>query len=149
LNALALARFKQPDLRALTLAVYAGTLARDGLARFAEDVQAAAASGDEIARAILDEGCCALARMVQVVAQKLGLAAPLVSGIGGVWRGALARELFGAHLRIVMPAAQIIKPLLGPAAGALLLAYRAVQIELNHALLAGWEKQGGNELGRY
>lgn len=130
--------FKAKDLRALAHQVYAEELSRDRFATFAPEVERAAAAGDKIALAIVEQGVAALSDLAIAVARKLKLEETdtTVSHVGGVFRSALVREAFAINVRSRMKNARVINPRFSPAIGALLLAYKTMGIGCDEKLLA-------------
>jgi len=102
------------------------------IARLAPLCGAAAATGDAVAGAILEEAAAELALAAATVAGELGLgsgsgeAAPVgfeVVTSGGLWTGLTGlRERFSGGLRRLAPAASVIDPRHTPVQGAALLA---------------------------
>ena len=89
-------------------------------------VDAAAGEGDELATQILLDAARAQAGYASAVRGQLFAEgeAVVVAYIGGVWRSDMLRERFTALMELT-GGVRVTAPLLGPAAGALLDAYRA------------------------
>lgn len=104
---------------------YAPEYPRSRVATYATLVDQAAREGDGEAIAVLREASGALAGFVTAIDQQLfaPLDEPRVSFIGGVFRSALLLERF-SELVLHRPAAVLCPPVHGPAAGALIEAYR-------------------------
>ncbi len=98
---------------------------RDRIASFSRHVDEAAQAGDRVAREILRAGAAELADLASRVRRLVFKPRDhvLVSYIGGVWKSKLVRERFR---KLVQQQADntVHPPALGPAAGALLAAYR-------------------------
>jgi len=101
---------------------------RPRIAEFSILVNAAATSGDEIARTILDEAAQQLALIADAVRKQLfGLGEEvLVAYVGGVFRSTILLDRFRALLEGA--GNRVLAPIYGPAAGALLEAYRAAGV---------------------
>ena len=117
--------FGVDDLRPLPMVMYNGHLTRDGIAAAAREVIAAWQSGDAVATWVVTHGLDALARRVQSVASRLAMPEPLVCLSGGVFRSRPYADAFVSAVRELVPQAEVQPAQLGPAAGAVLLAYRA------------------------
>lgn len=114
----ACAFFGRPSLRATARAVYAGEIDRARVAAFARD-----ALGFESLQPVAARGA---QRLSALVAAAVGDGAPaLVALSGGMFAGDVYRARVAAAILARIPAAQIVRPLRDPCAGALLLAYRA------------------------
>ena len=98
---------------------------RARIASFAKLVDEAARNGDAIARDILHAGAQALATFVAAVRRQLFQRGEhtRVSYIGGVFESAMLRERF-AMLVELESSCRLEAPAYGPAAGALIEAYR-------------------------
>lgn len=99
------------------------------IASMSKLVDEAARDGDEVARKILESEAQALAQFAGAVRGQIfhdGEAA-LVGYIGGVYRSDIVRERFRMLVEFT-DGNRCVAPLLGPAAGALLEAYRAAGI---------------------
>jgi len=109
---------------------YTPEFPRPRIAALAKLVDQAAGEGDAAAREILFENARALSEIAGAVRRQLFRAgeAARFSYLGGVFRSRIVRERFFALLE-ADPANQVAAPAYGPAAGALLEAYRAVGIE--------------------
>jgi N-acetylglucosamine kinase-like BadF-type ATPase len=114
------------DINDLLHRFYTSEFSRPRIAEFSKAVNDAATSGDEIARAILEEAAQQLAVIAEAVRQKLFGEPALVAYVGGVFRSEILLERF----RAILEAAgnRVMAPIYGPAAGALLEAYRAAGI---------------------
>jgi N-acetylglucosamine kinase-like BadF-type ATPase len=114
------------DINNLLHRFYTSEFSRPRIAEFSKAVNDAATSGDEIARAILEEAAQQLAVIAEAVRQKLFGEPALVAYVGGVFRSEILLERF----RAILEAAgnRVMAPIYGPAAGALLEAYRAAGI---------------------
>jgi N-acetylglucosamine kinase-like BadF-type ATPase len=118
-------RFGVQDLRLLPMVMYNGHISRDAVASAARDVLDTWQGGDHVAGRVVGEGIDALARRVQSVASRLGMAAPLVCLSGGVFQSRPYREAFATAVGARIPASRVQPARLSPAAGAALLAIRA------------------------
>jgi len=116
------------DVNDLLHRCYTAEFSRARIAAFARLVDSAAEHGDTCARVILDDAARELALIARAVRERLFPApsAAIVSYVGGVFRSravlARFREL------IEQDGARLAPPAHGPAAGALLEAYRAAGI---------------------
>ena len=106
---------------------YTTEFPRPRVAGYAKLVDEAAENGDAPAREVLEEAAQQLARLASAVRQQLfeEEEAARVSYVGGVFRSAILLERF-RQLTEAEPGNQVTAPMYGPAAGALLEAYRAV-----------------------
>jgi N-acetylglucosamine kinase-like BadF-type ATPase len=120
-----LAYFGQPSLRALSRAFYAGDISRERLAGFAVGIIGAAESGDERAAAHCRSSAQALVALASATAARLAMQEPRVAFVGGLLRSSLMAGEIEAQLARRFPAARRVEPRYDPAAGALLLAYKA------------------------
>ena len=104
-------------------AVVAEGFAPAGFAQLAPLVDAAAANGDRSAQAVIQRSGAALAAMVAAVAAELGLAEPVVCGVGGaLLHLTQLQHAFAAALREQCPGAQLQDPAGDACCGALDLA---------------------------
>lgn len=117
-----------PDVNDVLHRFYTTEFPRPRIAEFSKVVDDAAMSGDEIARAILDDAARQLALIAQAVRQQLFTAgdSALVAYVGGVFRSKILLERFRALLEGA--GNRVIAPVHGPAAGALLEAYRVAGV---------------------
>jgi N-acetylglucosamine kinase-like BadF-type ATPase len=114
------------DMNDLLHRFYTPEFSRPRIAEFSKVVNDAATSGDEIARAILEDAAQQLAVIAEAVRQKLFGAPALVAYVGGVFRSEILLERFRA---LVEGAGnRVMAPIYGPAAGALLEAYRVAGV---------------------
>lgn len=109
-----------------------------GLARMVDE---AAGDGDSVARDILHHAAEELARIAEAVRGQLfeGAAPAKICPIGSVFRGATLRAQFQKLLER-NPANWVLEPAYGPAAGALLEAYRTVGVRVSLTNLPQAEK---------
>jgi glucosamine kinase len=130
LRALLLEASGAKDANDLLHRFYTSEFPRPRMAALAKLVDQAAGEGDTPAREILFETAQALAEIATAVRRQLFRAGEETrfSYLGGVFRSRIVRERFFALLE-VDPANLVAAPAYGPAAGALLEAYRAVGIE--------------------
>jgi glucosamine kinase len=122
------ATFGVSDLRLLPMVMYNGHITRDGVAAAARDVIVCWQSGDEIAGRVVSSGVDALVRRVASVSMRLRLDDPLVCLSGGVFRSRAYVEAFAAAVHARLPGARVQPARLTPAAGAVLLAWRAAGV---------------------
>jgi len=108
---------------------YTPEFPRPRIAAMAKLVDQAAGEGDLVAREILARTGQALAQLAAAVRPQLFQPAEQVniSYLGGVFRSLIVRERF-FELSAVEPGNHVEPPLYGPAAGALLEAYRAAGV---------------------
>lgn len=119
------AYFTAVNLEAVGQAVYSGQLSRADVAGLAVVVGRAAANGDPVARAILEEAAASLAQTVVAVAQRLSWDVPPVSPVGGVFEaGTMIYSPFEHTLAAKLPGVQLVPPRYPPVLGAVLLALR-------------------------
>lgn len=114
------------DANDLLHCFYAPEWPRPRIAALAKLVDAVALEGDPVAIGILDRQAAELAGFVRGVHGQLfqpGDPVP-VAIVGGVWRSRRLRESFTARIAEI-PGAEVTDPVYGPAAGALLDAYRS------------------------
>lgn len=110
---------------------YSGEFPRPRIASFSKIVDEAATEGDEIARNILIDAAHQLAGYTAAVREQLfqpGEAAR-VACIGGVFRSGLLRERYRTLVELT-EGNRVAAPEYGPAAGALLEAYRAAGVRV-------------------
>ena len=116
------------DINDLSHRFYTTEFPRPRIAGFSKLVNEAATAGDEIALAILDDAAQKLALIAEAVRQQLFEAgeATLVAYVGGVFRS----EILLGRFRTLLERGgnRVIAPVYGPAAGALLEAYRAAGV---------------------
>ena len=93
--------------------------------------------GDGVAVDIVHQACRELALATLAVARRIELEGEVLVGVcGGVFEGSeIFVKLFSLKLRELMPSAKVVKPLVKPVIGALLLAYRSVGRELSEELV--------------
>ncbi|HLK22708.1 MAG TPA: BadF/BadG/BcrA/BcrD ATPase family protein [Bryobacteraceae bacterium] len=113
------------DVNDLLHRFYTPEFPRPRIAALAELVDQAAEQDDAVARQILDDAARDLARLCTAVrAQLFGDSDPVrIAYIGGVFRSRTVRERF-----IELTGGRTGPPIFGPAAGALLEAYRAAGV---------------------
>jgi N-acetylglucosamine kinase-like BadF-type ATPase len=121
-----------PDMNDLLHRLYRPEYPRARIASFATLVDEAARSGDAVARDILHAGAQALATLVAAVRRQLFHRSEhaRVSYIGGVFESAMLRERF-AMLVELESSCRLEPPAYGPAAGALLEAYRMAGLQVH------------------
>src|SRR5260370_31832612 len=117
-----------PDINALLHRFYTTEFSRPRIAEFSRVVNGAATGGDEVARAILEDAAQQLAIIAEAVRKQLFEPGEdtLVAYVGGVFRSKILLERFRALLEGA--GNRVMAPIYGPAAGALLEAYRAVGV---------------------
>jgi N-acetylglucosamine kinase-like BadF-type ATPase len=141
LERLVLDYFKVKKIRDLTTPFYNGKVSRDEIAHFARTVHDAALGGNKILFEQIRYGADCLVENVKSAANRLQFTGKFdVVGVGGLFRGELMRKFFVEILSEKVPNANFIQPRFKPAIGALLLAYRNVNIELSEKLLLNLEK---------
>ena len=104
---------------------YTTDFPRPQIASFSKLVDEAAREGDAVARELLFQAAQQLAMLAAAVRDQLFAEGEVVAvaHIGGVWRSDLLRERFRALIEL-RGASHVSPPIFGPAAGALLEAYR-------------------------
>ena len=127
LRALLLDAAHAHDVNELLHRFYTSEFPRPRVAGFAKLIDDAAETGDATAREILEEAAGRLATIARAVRERLFRAeeSVRVSYIGGVFRSRTLLRSFRASLE---PASRVEAPIYGPAAGALLEAYRAAGV---------------------
>jgi N-acetylglucosamine kinase-like BadF-type ATPase len=105
---------------------YTDAFPRSRVATFSQQVDQAAGEGDRVARHILSSAAGELAALVERVRRRIFRPREevLVSYIGGAFRSRILLERFRKLVR-AQGTNRVLAPALGPAAGALLAAYRA------------------------
>lgn len=108
---------------------YTADFPRPRVASFSRIVDEAARAGDRVARSILGSAAFELSQLVFRVRRRIFKPREdvLVSYIGGVFHSKMVLERFRRLVRAQAPN-RVLPPALGPAAGALLAAYRAAGI---------------------
>ncbi len=138
---LVLGFFGVEQIRELTTRFYNGFVTREAIAALARRVAETAADGDPFCTGLLERGAAELALKVSAVAKQLEFEGDFpVAGVGGVFRGSVFRRAFGREIERLVPGAAFIEPLLGPAAGALLLSYLSAKIALSEEMLSNLKK---------
>lgn len=127
-------KFGVTDLRLLPMVMYNGHLSRDAVASAARDVLGAWQAGDAVADRVVADGLDALARRARSVATRLHLTDPLVCLSGGVFGSQPYVQAFTAAVHAFLPGARVLPARLSPAAGAVLLAFRAGGTPVTDAL---------------
>ena len=102
--------------------VYVVGLSRSELAAFAPTTLEVAASGDPVAREIVERGAKALAETVEVTAARTKLVTPEIVMVGGILKSEVMLEPLRAHLLARLPEMRIVAAEQSPAHGACLLA---------------------------
>jgi N-acetylglucosamine kinase-like BadF-type ATPase len=105
---------------------YGGGISKAEMAGMAPMIDDAAAAGDHAAGEILRSGAQQLATLVGIVRGQL-VGASTVSYHGGVFKSAVVLERFRMLVEM-KEGTKVIAPRYGPAAGALLMAYRAAGV---------------------
>jgi len=121
-----------PDMNDLVHRFYTPEYPRARIASFAKLVDEAARNGDAIARDILHGGAQALATFVAAVRRQLFHRSEhtRVSYIGGVFESAMLRERFTMLVELEV-SCRLEPPAYGPAAGALIEAYRMAGLKVH------------------
>ena len=121
-----------PDMNDLVHRFYTPEYPRARIASFAKLVDEAARNGDAIARDILHGGAQALATFVAAVRRQLFHRSEhtRVSYIGGVFESAMLRERFTMLVELE-GSCRLEPPAQGPAAGALIEAYRMAGLKVH------------------
>lgn len=121
-----------PDMNDLVHRFYTPEYPRARIASFAKLVDEAARNGDAIARDILHGGAQALATFVAAVRRQLFHRSEhtRVSYIGGVFESAMLRERFTMLVELE-GSCRLEPPAYGPAAGALIEAYRMAGLKVH------------------
>ncbi len=130
------ARFGIEDLRVLPMTMYNGHISRDGIAAASRDVIEAWRGGDAVAGEVVAHALDRLSGRVRSVAARLGMSRPLVCLAGGVFTAASYAESFADAVRDRVPDAEVRPARLSPAAGAVLLAFRAAGLPVTDAMRA-------------
>jgi N-acetylglucosamine kinase-like BadF-type ATPase len=141
LEKLVLEFFQRRKIREVTNDFYFAKLSRDDLASFARAAHDAAVAGNAVLQAQIRSGAQVLVESVRAAAGRLDFSEDFpVAAVGGMFRGRLMKEYFAEILQTRIPLARLIEPRFNPAVGALLLAYRQAEIDLNEVLLSNLEK---------
>jgi N-acetylglucosamine kinase-like BadF-type ATPase len=129
--------FSTGEIRELTNAFYNEQISRDKIAAFAETVSEAALGGNKLLENLIRTGAEYLCENVLGAATRLNFKGEFqVSPVGGMFQDVLMRKHFAGVLRRKIPQAAFIEPLFDPATGAIILAYKNSNIEINENLLA-------------
>ena len=107
------------DVNDLLHRFYTAEFPRPRIAGFSKLLDEAAARGDEVARELLQRAAEDLGSLVAAVQQQLFGASPTVGYVGGVFRSEILLKRLEQSIERLRP------PVYGPAAGALIEAYRA------------------------
>jgi N-acetylglucosamine kinase-like BadF-type ATPase len=127
------------DRRALLDVCYDPPLTREAVAALAGQVAWAAERGDRTASSLLAQAGTDLADAAAALAGKLDLrgAPARVVAVGGFFAsGPLVAAPFRRRLRKLLPEAAILSPRFPPAIGALILAYRRAEIQVDARVLS-------------
>lgn len=124
LTPLVLRHFEVGEPHALVGRVYSPPLPVSEVAQVGRLVCEAGAAGDDVARRLLADGAEELARGVDAVARRLGLAEDAFALVlsGSLARHPLYRDLIAARARARLPSAIVAEPAQEPAVGAAWLA---------------------------
>lgn len=132
--------FKVGKIRELTTAFYNEKVSRDEIAALAEAAHEAAENGNQILQNQIRFGAEILVESVKSAANRLQFTDNFpVVGVGGMFRAKLMNQYFAEIISEKLPNAKFVKPVFGPAIGALLLAYRQANTEITGQLLANLE----------
>ncbi len=132
--------FGKSEIRQITDEFYNGKITRDEIAKLARYAHDAAQNGNATLKREIGAGVEILCQSVKSVAEKLNFRGNFsVAGVGGMFSGALFKEMFVDALKIRVPHAVYENPQFDPAIGALLLAYRQANIEISEQLLVNLE----------
>jgi N-acetylglucosamine kinase-like BadF-type ATPase len=120
-----------PDMNTLLHRFYTPEYPRTRIASFAKLVDEAARNGDAVAREILQTAAHALATLVAAVRRQLFHRgeSPRISYIGGAFRSEILRDRFAASVAAESET-QIHPPAFGPSEGALIEAYRLLDLRV-------------------
>lgn len=141
LQTLVLHHFGAKKIREVTTAFYNDKISRKDIAGLSPIVQAAAINGNEVLRKEIQYGVSCVIDNVKSVFRQLKFVENIdIVGVGGMFKGEIFTKFFKEILLEKLPQTRFIKPSLGPAIGALLLAYRNAKIELSEQLLSNLEK---------
>jgi glucosamine kinase len=140
LQELVLKFFNRQKIREVTNDYYFAKISRDQLASLARAAHEAAFAGNTIIQEQIKFGARVLVESVRSAAQRLEFHENFpVAGVGGMLRGELMKKYFAELLQEIVPTADFTEPRFNPAIGALLLAYRQANIEINENLLVNLE----------
>ena len=140
LQKLVLDFFRVKEIRELTTAFYNAKVTRDELASLAKAAHEQAEAGNETLREQIRFGAAALVDNVRVVAARLNFKENFpVAAVGGMFRARLMKEYFNEILNEKLPGAGFAEPRFSPTIGALLLAFRAANLEINESILSNLE----------
>lgn len=133
--------FGKKQIREITSDYYNAKISRDKIASLAKAAAAEALAGNRVLCEQITYGAEILAESVLSAANSLNFAGEFpVSGVGGMFRGALFKKYYIKSLSGHLPHAVFIEPRFTPPIGALLLAYRQKSIDLKASLLTNLEK---------
>ena len=123
LRQLLLAETGAPNADVLLHQFYTVTFPRPRIAALSKLVDQAAADSDAVARDILDQAANSLASLAHAVSSQLFPGGAPIAPDGGVFQSTRMLEAFRLAIE-GQPGSHVIQPVLGPAAGALIEAYR-------------------------
>jgi len=126
-----LRHFDAPHLEALHARIYSGEIDRPQIARLARLADRLAVERDPAACAILDRAAEALAELAVSAIRGVGLARPLVSYAGGVWKSERVLAGFRQAIATRLPESRIAPPVMPPVGGAILLGFKAAGIPMS------------------
>ena len=125
LGGLALAHFRKPSLRGISRAFYAGEISRADLAGFSGQIIHAAERGNGAAMQWVRDGAKALASLAGQAMRQAGMPRGKIAVTGGMMQSSTYAGEVAAALRAALPQCERVRPRYDPAAGALILAYKA------------------------
>jgi N-acetylglucosamine kinase-like BadF-type ATPase len=130
----------EPSINSVLHAFYRSEWPRSRVAQLAPLVSGLSAAGDTVALGILEEEGLELARYAMAVGQQLRTGNPArFSYIGGVFQSAILLDQFRSEIE-AHKGCEVVAPIMGPAEGALLEAYRiaGVSPDLNKLLTSNF-----------
>jgi glucosamine kinase len=134
LHAVILSHFQKTSLWDVRSMIYSGEIDRAAIARLARTVVRVAKTGDRVALRIIDQAAVELSEIVRAVILKLLMDREdtLVATVGGLFQaGPIVLNPFSNELLKHLPQVKIVTPLYQPVIGAVLLALKAGDIQVD------------------
>ncbi len=135
------AHFGAANVSGIVKRVYAGQLDRTAVGAASRIVLETAASGDAVARSLVERGASALATLVESVGRNLQWQGEVpVAPAGGMWNSRLFYEMFVTTLQQVDQRMAVRSPVFPPNVGAFLLALQATGAPVSlETVRVSWE----------
>ena len=122
---------KIEHMDAFKMRIHDAGLSRRERAQLAPIILDLASKGDEVSLAIVAEGVDALSSYVFITSRRLGIKSPTVLLAGGLLQHTYFSNSLEAALNARIPNVIITQPILSPTAGAVLMALKAANCEIN------------------